>query len=280
MSQPIRVLVAKPGLDGHDRGALVIAQGLRDQGMEVIYTGLRQTPGQIVATAIQEDVACVGLSSLSGAHMALFPEVVRLLREQGAEDILVLGGGVIPEADARALEESGVAKVFGPGTRIEDVAEFIRTHVEVPGLDLQDQSPLVTGVDHIGVVVTNLEEALPFYTEALGLSVVHIEMVNDQQVRVAFVNTGSVWIELLEPTSDESSVAKFLTKRGPGLHHVAYSVQDIHLALDKARQKGFCLLDETPRKGAHGKWVAFVHPKSAGGVLTEFCQAAKEEDSH
>lgn len=127
--QKIRVLVAKPGLDGHDRGALVVAQGLRDAGMEVVYTGLRQTPEQIVAAAIQEDVDVIGLSSLSGAHMELFPEVIRLLKEQGAEDILVIGGGVIPDEDIEPLKKAGIAAVFTPGTPISVTADFIREHV-------------------------------------------------------------------------------------------------------------------------------------------------------
>ncbi|WP_018130310.1 cobalamin B12-binding domain-containing protein [Effusibacillus pohliae] len=130
MEHKIRVLVAKPGLDCHDRGALVIAQGLRDAGMEVIYTGLRQTPEQIVAAAIQEDVDCIGLSSLSGAHMELFPEVVRLLKEQGADDILVIGGGVIPAEDIPKLQEAGVAAIFTPGTPISETVDFIRAHVK------------------------------------------------------------------------------------------------------------------------------------------------------
>ncbi|MGZ6507323.1 MAG: cobalamin B12-binding domain-containing protein [Tumebacillaceae bacterium] len=129
----IRVLVAKPGLDGHDRGALVVAKALRDAGMEVIYTGLRQTPNQIVATAIQEDVDAIGLSSLSGAHMHLFPEVVRLLKEQGAEDILVVGGGVIPDEDIPQLIEAGIAGVFTPGTPLSTTAEFIRENVRKRG---------------------------------------------------------------------------------------------------------------------------------------------------
>ncbi|MCX7569152.1 cobalamin B12-binding domain-containing protein [Tumebacillus sp. DT12] len=126
----IRVLVAKPGLDGHDRGALVVAKALRDAGMEVIYTGLRQTPQQIVATAIQEDVDVVGLSSLSGAHMHLFPEVVRLLNEQGAGDILVVGGGVIPDDDIPGLKEAGVAEVFTPGASLTAMADYIKTKVQ------------------------------------------------------------------------------------------------------------------------------------------------------
>jgi methylmalonyl-CoA mutase C-terminal domain/subunit len=129
MEHKIRVLVAKPGLDGHDRGALVIAQGLRDAGMEVIYTGLRQTPEQIVAAAIQEDVDVIGLSSLSGAHLELFSEVARLLKEQGIDDILVIGGGVIPDEDISALQQNGIAAVFTPGTPMQETVKFIRDHV-------------------------------------------------------------------------------------------------------------------------------------------------------
>lgn len=125
MDKPIRVLVAKPGLDGHDRGAKVIARSLRDAGMEVIYTGLRQTPNQIVAAAIQEDVDVVAISILSGAHNHLFPKVIELLKSEGAEDILVIGGGVIPEDDIPFLKEVGVEAVFTPGTSTKDVIEFI-----------------------------------------------------------------------------------------------------------------------------------------------------------
>ncbi len=127
-ARKIRVLIAKPGLDGHDRGAKVLALALRDAGIEVIYTGLRQQPEQIVAAAIQEDVDVVGLSCLSGAHNVLFPRVVELLREQGAGDILVLGGGTIPEHDVPALQASGVRALFGPGSSIADIVEHIREH--------------------------------------------------------------------------------------------------------------------------------------------------------
>lgn len=125
----IRVLIAKAGLDGHDRGAKVIAQALRDAGMEVIYTGLRQTPEQIVETAIQEDVQVVGISSLSGAHMQLFPPIAQLLREQGAGDILVLGGGVIPMEDIPYLKEAGLSEIFTSGTSTEDIARYIKERV-------------------------------------------------------------------------------------------------------------------------------------------------------
>ena len=126
----IRVLVAKPGLDGHDRGAKVIAQALRDGGMEVVYTGLRQTPEQIVSAALQEDVDVVGMSILSGAHATLFPEVVNLLREKGAGDILVVGGGIIPDDDIPALKEAGVAEIFGPGTPLVNVVNYIKENVK------------------------------------------------------------------------------------------------------------------------------------------------------
>lgn len=130
MDRPIRVLVAKPGLDGHDRGAKVIARSLRDAGMEVIYTGLRQTPEQIVSAAVQEDVDVVAMSILSGAHNHLFPKVVKLLREEGIEDVLVLGGGVIPEDDIPSLIESGIEAIFTPGTPTREVIDFITANVK------------------------------------------------------------------------------------------------------------------------------------------------------
>lgn len=122
----IRVLIAKPGLDGHDRGAKVVARALRDAGMEVIYTGLRQTPEMIVSAAIQEDVDAIGLSILSGAHMHYFREVKRLLEEQGASDILLFGGGIIPDEDVPRLKALGVAAVFGPGTSTQEIVDFLK----------------------------------------------------------------------------------------------------------------------------------------------------------
>ncbi len=126
MERRIRVLIAKPGLDGHDRGAKVVARALRDAGMEVIYTGLRQTPEMIVSAALQEDVDAIGLSVLSGAHMHYFREVKRLLDEQGAGDVLLFGGGIIPDEDVPKLKEIGVAEVFGPGTPTGEIVAFIR----------------------------------------------------------------------------------------------------------------------------------------------------------
>ena len=125
----IRVLVAKPGLDGHDRGAKVIARALRDAGMEVVYTGIRQTPEMIAEAALQEDVDVIGMSILSGAHMALFPKVMDLLRASGMDDVLVVAGGIIPDEDVPALNEMGIRGIFGPGTPTDQIVEFIRENV-------------------------------------------------------------------------------------------------------------------------------------------------------
>jgi methylmalonyl-CoA mutase C-terminal domain/subunit len=135
MSNRIRVVIAKPGLDGHDRGAKVIARALRDAGMEVIYTGLHQTPEQIVETSLQEDADAVGLSVLSGAHMTLFAKVIELLKERDATDMVVFGGGIIPDADIPQLEQLGVAKVFTPGTTTQQVVEWVREHVSAPAAE-------------------------------------------------------------------------------------------------------------------------------------------------
>ena len=124
---PIRVLIAKPGLDGHDRGAKVVARALRDSGCEVIYTGLHQSPEQIVEAALQEDVQGVGLSTLSGAHMTLFPRVIELLAAKDAADIAVFGGGIIPEGDAAGLRAMGVAEIFGPGSSLEEISSWVKT---------------------------------------------------------------------------------------------------------------------------------------------------------
>ena len=126
--RPLKVLIAKPGLDGHDRGAKVLARGLRDEGFEVVYTGLRQTPEMVLSAALQEDVDVVGLSILSGAHMTLVPKIVQLLRQNGMDDVLVTVGGIIPDVDVPVLKEAGVAGIFGPGTTIAEVATFLRAN--------------------------------------------------------------------------------------------------------------------------------------------------------
>ena len=130
MNKKIRILIAKPGLDGHDRGAKIVARALRNAGMEVIYTGLHQTAEMIVETAIQEDVDVIGLSLLSGAHMTLFTDVTKLLKKKKIEDIIVLGGGIIPEQDIPKLKKEGISGVFGPGTRTEEIVEFINKNVK------------------------------------------------------------------------------------------------------------------------------------------------------
>lgn len=132
MNRPIRILIAKIGLDGHDRGAKIIATGLKNEGMEVIYTGLRQTPAMVVKAAIQEDVDAIGISILSGAHITVFTSILNLLKEQDVKDILITGGGIIPEEDIKYLNNLGVNKLFTPGTNIKDIADYIR--LEVPKL--------------------------------------------------------------------------------------------------------------------------------------------------
>jgi methylmalonyl-CoA mutase C-terminal domain/subunit len=135
MPEPkIRVLVAKPGLDGHDRGAKVIARALRDAGMEVIYTGLRQTPEMVVSAALQEDVQVIGLSILSGAHNAIVPRVMDLLKQNKMDDVMVLVGGIIPDQDVEGLKKAGVAGIFQPGTAMDDIVKFIRERVKLPGV--------------------------------------------------------------------------------------------------------------------------------------------------
>jgi methylmalonyl-CoA mutase C-terminal domain/subunit len=129
IEKKIRVLAAKPGLDGHDRGIKVVASALMDAGMEVIYTGLRQTPRQIVEAAVQEDVDVIAMSILSGAHDYLFPKVMELLKEKGVEDMLVIGGGIIPDEDVPALKDCGIAEIFGPGTNTQDIVGFIKANV-------------------------------------------------------------------------------------------------------------------------------------------------------
>ncbi len=137
-NRKIRVLVAKPGLDGHDRGVKAVARGLRDAGMEVIYLGLHLTPEQIADSAIQEDADVVGMDCLSGAHMALFPKTASLIRQKGGKNILVIGGGIIPKKDIPALREAGIARIFGPGTPIDEIARFIEENVGKGSDDKQD----------------------------------------------------------------------------------------------------------------------------------------------
>lgn len=273
MKKQIRALIAKPGLDGHDRGALIIAQALRDQGMEVIYTGLRQSPVQIAQAAIQEDVDVVGLSSLSGAHKSLFPKVVQALKDKGAEDIPVIGGGVIPAEDIPYLEDQGVAKIFTSGTPTEEIAKYIEKMVD-------PNSSLVAApkkIAHIGIAVKQLEAALPFYQDVLGLELENVEEVSSEQVRVAFLKIGETRLELLEPLSEDSPIHQHIEKRGEGIHHLALEVDDISERLNQYKESGVALIHDTPKTGAHDSQIAFLHPKAGHGVLYELCQHSEKE---
>lgn len=268
MGKKIRVLVAKPGLDGHDRGALVISQALRDHGMEVIYTGLRQSPLQIAQAAIQEDVDVIGLSSLSGAHKTLFPKVIEELEKRDAADIPVIGGGVIPSEDIPYLLEKGIKKIFTSGSSTDLLANYIKDLMEPE--QKQVQSP--KKIAHIGIAVNSLDESLGLYTDVLGLELIGVEEVESEGVKVAFLKIGDTRLELLEPLHDESPIKSFLEKRGPGVHHIALEVDKIEVRLEQLKEHGFRLINEEPKEGAHQTKIAFVHPKSFHGVLYELCQ--------
>lgn len=273
----IRVLIAKPGLDGHDRGALVISQALRDAGMEVIYTGLRQSPKQIVRAAIQEDVDVIGLSSLSGAHNVLFPEVLKRLKEENAEDILVFGGGVIPMEDKIALEKQGIKKIFTPGSSTKVIAAYIEQVVRESRGERNVILEQPKGVDHIGIAVKSIDKALPFYLNHFHLEVEKIVDVPEQKVKVAFLPLGNCKLELLEPLTEDSPVASFIEKRGEGIHHIALAVESLQERLDQLKREGIKLIDETPKIGAAGTPIAFLHPKSTHGVLFELCEQSADK---
>ncbi|TQS74490.1 methylmalonyl-CoA epimerase [Ornithinibacillus gellani] len=269
MEQKIRVLIAKPGLDGHDRGALVIAQALRDHGMEVIYTGLRQSPLQIVQAAIQEDVDVIGLSSLSGAHRTLFPKVVEELEKRNAGDIPVVGGGVIPSEDIPFLLEKGVRKIFTSGSSTVALAQYIQRLVH------PKESTIIKPpekIAHIGIAVHSIEHALGFYTDVLGLPLEGVEEVKSEGVKVAFIRIGETRIELLESIEDTSAIHQFLSKKGEGIHHIALEAGDLESRLKAYRDQGVPLINETPKSGANNSSIAFIHPKAANGVLFELCQ--------
>ncbi|WP_102027104.1 methylmalonyl-CoA epimerase [Salirhabdus sp. Marseille-P4669] len=274
MDKKIRVLVAKPGLDGHDRGALIIAQALRDHGMEVIYTGLRQSPAQIAQAAIQEDVDVIGLSSLSGAHRSLFPKVVEQLRERNADDIFVIGGGVIPAEDIPYLEERGIKKVFTPGSTTDAIASYIKELI-TPSSQSIAQSP--KRIAHIGIAVKSIDDVIHFYHHVLGLHLSRVEEVPTEGVKVAFLKIGDTSIELLEPINEQSTIYKYIEKRGEGIHHIAFEVEDIEARLKYYKEQKVELIHDTPQPGAHDSKIAFLHPKAANGVLYELCEYKGEE---
>ncbi|WP_077621641.1 methylmalonyl-CoA epimerase [Sediminibacillus massiliensis] len=272
--RPVRVLIAKAGLDGHDRGALVIAQALRDQGMEVIYTGLRQSPLQIALAAIQEDVDVVGLSSLSGAHRSLFPKVIEALRESGAGDIPVIGGGVIPPEDIPFLEEKGIRKIFTSGASTQLLADYIKELVR--GTQKKMESP--EKISHIGIAVNSIEQSLPFYLDVLGLKLEKVEEVPDEKVKVAFLTIGESRLELLEALDETSPVHRFLEKKGEGIHHIALEVADINERVVQYKRQGIRMISDKPVSGAGNSQIAFLHPKAANGVLIELSEHPKEGD--
>ncbi|QTM99763.1 methylmalonyl-CoA epimerase [Sediminibacillus dalangtanensis] len=266
----IRVLIGKAGLDGHDRGALVIAQALRDHGMEVIYTGLRQSPEEIAQAAVQEDVDVVGLSSLSGSHRSLFPRVVEALRARDAADIPVIGGGVIPAEDIPYLEGKGITKIFTSGASTEALASYIKRLVGSASVSPKK-------IAHIGIAVRAINKSLPFYQDVLGLEVEKVEMVDSEQVKVAFLRIGETRLELLEPLNEQSTIHRFLDKKGEGVHHLAFEVDDLEERLSEYRRQGIRLLNETPVAGADNSQIAFLHPGDASQVLIELCQHQETE---
>ncbi|WP_217586651.1 methylmalonyl-CoA epimerase [Lentibacillus saliphilus] len=269
----IRVLIAKPGLDGHDRGALVISQALRDRGMEVIYTGLRQSPVQIAQAAIQEDVDVVGVSSLSGAHNTLFPKIIEELKKRGAEDIPVIGGGVIPAEDIPFLIDSGIKKVFTSGASTDALANYIEQLI-----DSNQTSITPKKIAHIGIAVKQIDSVLSFYTDNLGLELEGIEDIPDEHVKAAFLKIGDSRLELLEPLDSASPIQQFLDKKGEGIHHIALEVDDIHGRVAQLKQEGVPLINDQPKQGAHNSQIAFIHPKAAGRVLFELCEKDEAGD--
>jgi len=270
----IRVLIAKPGLDGHDRGALVISQALRDHGMEVIYTGLRQSPAQIAQAAIQEDVDIIGLSSLSGAHNSLFPKVVEELEKRHASDIPVIGGGVIPQEDIAYLLDKGIKKVFTSGASTEELAQYIKDLID-PN---HHKKSMPKQIAHIGIAVHNIDQALPFYLDGLGLAVEKIETVDSERVKVAFLPLGESYIELLEPLDESSPVYRFLETKGEGVHHIALEVFSIEERITQLKKHGIQMINNEPITGANNSQIAFLHPKSAHGVLYELCEHEEERE--
>lgn len=270
----IRVLVAKPGLDGHDRGALVISQALRDHGMEVIYTGLRQSPVQIAQAAVQEDVDVIGLSSLSGAHKTLFPKVIDELKKRNASDIPVVGGGVIPSEDIPFLMEKGIKKIFTSGSSMEALATYIQELIHPQkAIALQPEK-----IAHIGIAVKNIDHALPFYTDLLGMELEDVQEIESEAVKVAFLKIGESRLELLEPLNESSSIQRFLDKKGEGIHHIALEVDHINARLNQFKSQGIRLVNNEAIQGANNSQIAFIHPKSTNGVLFELCQHDEGSD--
>jgi methylmalonyl-CoA mutase C-terminal domain/subunit len=286
----IRVLVGKPGLDGHDRGARVIAAALRDAGMEVVYTGLRATVPAIAAAAVQEDVDVIGLSILSGAHESICKRLQEELRRREAS-IPVVVGGIIPAADRAKLEAVGVAAVFGPESPLGDVVDTVRRlargETVRPGPE-KDRAPApgipATRLDHTAICVRDMGAQVALIEELLGQKCAHREMVAAQKVSAAFFDfPNGASLELVSPEKSlggNPGLEKFLEKRGDALHHLALRVRDIDDLLRRLDAKGVPLIDKVSRPGARGHKVAFLHPKAFGGTLLELVEAHEDSGPH
>ncbi len=305
----IRVLVGKPGLDGHDRGARVIAAALRDAGMEVVYTGLRATIPAIASAAVQEDVDVIGLSILSGAHES----ICRRLRDELSRHkarIPIVVGGIIPAADYGKLKELGVAAVFGPESPLGSVVETVRalaspspststspsnspstsTSTSTSTSPSNSPSPSTskssksisrsgipsTALDHTAICVRDLDASISLIEALLGQKVAHKEFVPAQKVHAAFFDfPNGASLELVAPQGNEG-LEKFLQKRGDALHHLALRVRDLDALLVRLDQRGVPLIDKVSRPGARGHKVAFLHPRAFGGTLLELVEAHEE----
>ena len=280
MERRIRVLVGKPGLDGHDRGARVIAAALRDAGMEVIYTGLRASVPAIAAAAVQEDVDVIGLSILSGAHEGICRRLIEDLRQRKAEIPLVVGG-IIPTADHPALRELGVSAVFGPESPLSAVVETVRALASGQPLPhAVGEKPIpgipATRLDHTAICVKDMKASIALIEELLGQKVAHEEFVPAQKVDAAFFDfPNGASLELVAPRGN-AGLDKFLEKRGDALHHLALRVKDIDGVLQRLQARGVPLIDKVARPGARGHKVAFLHPKAFGGTLLELVEAHEE----
>jgi len=284
--EKIRVLVGKPGLDGHDRGARVIAAALRDAGMEVVYTGLRATVPAIAAAAVQEDVDVIGLSILSGAHESICRRLQEELRRREA-GIPVVVGGIIPAGDRAKLAAVGVAAVFGPESPLGDVVEAVRKlakgeRTSAAAFDIAAPAPGIpaTGLDHTAICVKDMGAAIALIEELLGQKCAHREMVASQRVSAAFFDfPNGASLELVSPEKSlggNPGLEKFLEKRGDALHHLALRVRDIDDLLRRLDAKGVPLVDKVSRPGARGHKVAFLHPKAFGGTLLELVEAHED----
>src|SRR5467141_5304041 len=279
MERRIRVLVGKPGLDGHDRGARVIAAALRDAGMEVVYTGLRASVPTIAAAAVQEDVDVIGLSILSGAHEGICRRLLDELRQRSA-DIPVVVGGIIPAVDRQPLRAMGVSAVFGPESPLGKVVETVRALASGQALPEEPEAAPAgipaTGLDHAAICVKDMAASVALIEELLGQRVAHQEHVPAQKVDAAFFDfPNGASLELVAPRGN-AGLEKFLEKRGDALHHLALRVKDIDAVLQRLDARGVPLIDKVGRPGARGHRVAFLHPKAFGGTLLELVEAHEE----